>query len=182
MSAHLRNSILILLTILLLSACAAQPAAPTPTLVPTLAMPTSTVVETPAFPAVIDPLVEATPPYPVEVDEESLDSYPYPLDDGGAPPKVPARENRSLVTAQLVSQAADETNPDLVKLRVIITNVTEIAGEANMLAGLVNQESDLFVAKEALVELNSGDLFDAEVSLRGDENGTKLMILKFIRD
>jgi hypothetical protein len=173
----LKNQFLLLscLCILILSACAAPSASPTPTMVPTIALTSPTAA----------PTQEAAAPenaYPAQGGPtEMIADYPYPVEDGGpAIEGMPTRENRSRVTAKLIEQAPDSANPDLVRLHVLVSAVADVEGMPNMAGDLLNQESDLFVQKDKLAALQPDQSFDAEISYRGDEQGAKFFIVKFL--
>jgi hypothetical protein len=161
-----------LFCILMLSGCAAPSPTDSPTLVPTIAIATT-------YPA-LEPKVLATA-YPAVSGDEKIADYPYPVEEGGpGPAGVPARDNRSRVTAKLIEQAPDSDNPDLIRLHVLVTGVADIEGMPNMAGALLNQESDLFVQKDLLVDLQPEQVFTADISFRGDEHGAKYYIMTFL--
>jgi hypothetical protein len=171
--------LLLALVVLALSGCAASTPAATPTTVPTIAVPTATTVPSAtAAPTSTPEPTEIAYPYPVE-EEMSVNPYPYPVGEGATPGGSPVRENRSRVTAQLIEQAPDPDNAGFVRLHVLVTAVEEIEGMANLAAGLVNTETDLYASGLNIPVLKAGEVFSAEVSFRGDENGAKLYVILF---
>jgi hypothetical protein len=169
-------SVFALLAALILSGCAAGAPAATPTLVPTIRVEPSAAPSPTAAPTAA---VEETQPYPLD-SSMAPENYPYPL-EGSAPGGAPLVDNRSRVQATLIEQAPDPENAGITRLRVRVDAVEEIAGVSNLLAGLLHTETDLYARTEILPELKPGESFYAEVTLRGDEKGTKVFVTLFDR-
>jgi hypothetical protein len=174
-----RSLLIFLIFILLLSSCAPARPEATPTLVPTISVAAATVTAAP-------PEQAETPAYPVDNGAALLantpdPAYPEPAQDGGGPPGVPALENRSRVSVKLLAQEPDPDHPDLIRLHVQVNSVAEVSGMANMAGALENQEADLYSHKADMIELKPGAVFDAEISYRGDENGARYYIVRFIQ-
>lgn len=172
---------LIIFLTLLLAACAPGAAAPTSTLVPTLAV--AGTPETPAQPAAQEPTAAA----PTQV-VNAEGSYPAPGDAAEAypaqsataesgypgPASAPVMENRRRITARLVEQAPDETTPGWVRLRAEVLTSAAVEQMPSFTDNQVGQQIDLYVEGEA-PSLAAGDTFSALVSYRGDEFGGRFI-------
>jgi hypothetical protein len=133
-----------------------------PTLVPTIAVvPAATAYPSPvmdAYPAATEPGLEA-------LIIEATEAYPA----GPGPASVPVVENRARVTARLIGQSADETRPGFSLLRVEVLGSEDIEGMQNFTREKLNQEIKLLTETDQMPDLQPGENFTAEVTLRGDE-------------
>ncbi len=182
---HISGKFYVLLVlILLLSAggCSSATQMPTATTVPTIQLATDTAEPTLAV-ETADPVQQAPVATEFAYPEPEPGAYPYPAGEGGDPAisGAPVRDNRSRVTAQVIEVGTDADNPSLTRLHVLVTGSSEIPGEANFTASLVDQEADFLVDSGLPANLQPGDTFEAEVTYRGDEHGGKYFILSFVQ-
>ncbi len=139
------------------------PALPTPTNQPVQA-------ET-AYPAQEEAPVTQATAYPGAQEAPTMpaagEAYPPPGGPGGAP----AVENRSQITARLISQAPAEDLPDMLKLHIQVLSTREVAGMPSFTNQLSGQEIDLYAPSAGFPAIQPGENLEAEVTYRGDENG-----------
>ena len=111
------------------------------------------------------------------------EAYPTPGDGeaGPFPGLVPARENRSKVTAQLISAQPDQARPEYTRLLVKLLASEATEGMDSVTDNLVDQEVELLIEAAQLPDLEPGDTFEAEVSFMGDEHGADYYILKLLK-
>ncbi len=172
--------VLLFTAAILLALAGCQPAQQ-PTAAPTEAATSIPTVEQ-AYPPAEQayPAVQEGYPAPGQV-AAGDEAYPAPGEVGTFPGMVPARENRSKVTAQLVSAQPDPARPEYTRLRVRLLASEATEGMDSVTDGLVNQEVDLLIEAAQLPDLEPGDTFEAEVSFMGDERGAAYYILKLLK-
>lgn len=188
-------TVLLLLTILILSLAACQPA-PTATTEPTTAadpatvaypvvteaasVPTEAAADVAGQPAGDLPAATAYPGGEVNIvptaASEGLLGSDYP-----APNAMPAVENRSAVTARLVEQAPDDSDPANTRLTVEVLASSPIENMPDFTSQLIGQTVDLFTVAADMPELNPDDTFEAEVSYQGDENGGRFFARNIVK-
>lgn len=192
-------SLMMALVILLLAGC--QPASQTmgqpATVVPTIAL------QAQPTHAVVAPIQESgdSPAYPAPT-SAAPGQASYPAPDSGAtggggdtssttgpgaypaPGDVPGSggvqviENRSQITAQLISSAPSATSADATVLRVKILSSQDVEKMPNFTTGKENQEVDLLIKTANLPALQAGDKLQATVSYFGDEHGGYYQVLE----
>ncbi len=190
---RLRLSLMAALVILLLAGCqpASQNLGQPATVAPTIALQAQP-TQAPATPT---QAAEAAPAYPAPtVAAPDQAGYPAPNSAGGdtgsaanpgaypAPGGVPgagvqAIENRSQITAQLISSTPSTTRADDTVLRVKILSSQDVEKMPNFTTGKENQEVDLLIKTANLPALQAGDKIQAIVSYFGDEHGGKYQVL-----
>lgn len=176
----LRYLMLSIVLVLLLTACAPNPAA-IPTLVPTLSLgtpdPSQPQTEVQATEGAVPPPgtgAEGTYPGPEgAATVPAADPALAPTQDSAypGPASVPVVDNRSRVTARLVEQAPDDANPGWVRLRAEILTSDTVDQMPTFTGDKIGQEIDLYVEAAGLPDLAVGDSFSALVTYHADESG-----------
>lgn len=128
------------------------------------------------------PAVEEGYPAPDQLAAND-EAYPAPAGEeaGTFPGMAPARENRSKVTAQLISAQPDQARPEYTRLLVKLLASQAAEGMDSVTDDLVDQEVELLMEAAQLPVLEPGDTFEAEVSWMGDEHGADYYILKLLK-
>jgi hypothetical protein len=179
MNLHRRFILSLLVAALVLLALAGCRAGQAVDVTGTAVLPTATAMATP----LVATTVEAAYPYPepgagqdTTSQDPTLEAYPGP----GGPGAVSVRPNLSMVTARLIEAVPEEANPDTTRLHVEVLATEAI--EADLVAGLVGQEVDLYAETASLPDLEAGDTFTAEVQMLGDEWGQRLQATNIVEE